>query len=285
VRFASPAETNALPVAEDDSYEVNEDGAIQVAAIDSVLANDFDPDMDPLEALLDSGPSNGSLTLNSDGSFDYTPNADFRGTDSFTYTANDGEGDSNPATVTIVVRSSQQQIDSTAGYVEDLVAAGILSEKDAEKLTDKTDKAADNLAKGKNDKVVKELERFIKEIDKLIDKGKLSTAEAQPLIDGANSIITSAAVIVPQQLTGLVVTEVEQLIDTGVLSGKEGNKLTKELTKAIAEFDRLHLDKGIKTLNKFVDKVGKLVDKDVFSAEEGQLLLDAVGEAIASALP
>ena len=43
------------------------------------------------------------LTLNADGSFTYTPNANFNGADSFTYTANDGTADSNVATVTITV--------------------------------------------------------------------------------------------------------------------------------------------------------------------------------------
>ena len=42
--------------------------------------------------------------LNSDGSFTYTPNSGFSGTDTFTYKANDGQTDSNnPATVTIKV--------------------------------------------------------------------------------------------------------------------------------------------------------------------------------------
>ena len=56
-------------------------------------------------ALLGSTTSNGSLTLNADGSFNYTPNAGFWGTDSFTYTATDGNATSTPATVTITVYS------------------------------------------------------------------------------------------------------------------------------------------------------------------------------------
>ena len=67
----------------------------------NVLANDSDPDGNPLTAILVSGPSNGSLTLNADGTFNYTPNSGFTGTDSFTYKANDGALDSNVATVTI----------------------------------------------------------------------------------------------------------------------------------------------------------------------------------------
>jgi hypothetical protein len=63
-------------------------------------------DTDALTALLVSGPSSAaSFTLNSDGSFDYTPAANFNGSDSFTYKANDGSLDSNVATVTITVNS------------------------------------------------------------------------------------------------------------------------------------------------------------------------------------
>jgi len=50
-----------------------------------------------------SGPTNGTLTLNANGSFSYAPNAGYTGPDSFTYRANDGAADSNVATVTITV--------------------------------------------------------------------------------------------------------------------------------------------------------------------------------------
>ncbi|NNC93132.1 MAG: DUF2341 domain-containing protein, partial [Acidimicrobiia bacterium] len=69
-----------------------------------VLANDSDPESDPMTAVLDAGPSHAAaFGLNPDGSFTYTPVAGMSGTDSFTYVANDGSGDSNVATVTITV--------------------------------------------------------------------------------------------------------------------------------------------------------------------------------------
>ena len=49
------------------------------------------------------------VTLNADGSFTYTPAANFNGTDSFTYTASDGTADSNVATVTITVTRGQRR--------------------------------------------------------------------------------------------------------------------------------------------------------------------------------
>ena len=93
---------NDAPVASDDAYDVDEDAFISVTT-PGVLGNDTDSEGDPLTANLASGVSNGALALNTDGSFTYTPNAGFVGTDSFRYTANDGIADSNIATVTITV--------------------------------------------------------------------------------------------------------------------------------------------------------------------------------------
>ncbi|MCC9599007.1 Ig-like domain-containing protein [Stieleria sp. JC731] len=91
------------PVATADAYSVGEDQTLTVNAANGVLANDTDPDSGTLTAQVASGPSHGSLTLNSDGSFTYVPEADFSGDDSFTYQASDGSGFSSPVTVAITV--------------------------------------------------------------------------------------------------------------------------------------------------------------------------------------
>ncbi len=93
---------NNAPVAEDDAYSVEENTTLNVAA-PGVLANDSDVDGDLLTAVLVSDVSNGSLTLNADGSFSYTPAPDYSGSDGFTYVANDGTDDSNIASVSIAV--------------------------------------------------------------------------------------------------------------------------------------------------------------------------------------
>ena len=99
--FAAP--TNDAPIADDDAYSTNEDTPLVVPA-DGVLLNDADPDGDSITAVLVSGPSHAaSFTLNADGSFSYTPVANWNGSDSFTYKATDGSVDSNIATVTITV--------------------------------------------------------------------------------------------------------------------------------------------------------------------------------------
>jgi len=100
----TPAGVNQPPVAVDDSYSTPQDTSLDVPA-PGVLGNDYDPDNGPssLTAELVSGPSHGTLTFNSDGSFVYTPNTGFSGTDTFTYRAFDGANYSNVATVTINV--------------------------------------------------------------------------------------------------------------------------------------------------------------------------------------
>jgi bacillopeptidase F len=90
------------PVAIDDAYSVFEDGMLDIAA-PGVLVNDSDPNDDPLSAILVNGPANGRLTLNINGSLNYTPDPGFTGTDSFTYKASDGSLDSSVTTVTLTV--------------------------------------------------------------------------------------------------------------------------------------------------------------------------------------
>ena len=96
------AVVNALPAAEDDAYTTAQDTPLRVAA-PGVLRNDSDADGDALAAARVSGPAHGTLTLNRDGAFIYTPAAGFHGRDSFSYRASDGTADSGAATVTITV--------------------------------------------------------------------------------------------------------------------------------------------------------------------------------------
>ena len=97
-------EVNEPPIAVDDEYTTDEDTPLNVPA-PGVLLNDTDPDGNPMNAILDVGPTNGTLTLNLNGSFVYTPTLYYNGEDSFTYHAYDGELDSNIATVTINISS------------------------------------------------------------------------------------------------------------------------------------------------------------------------------------
>ncbi|MBI1375707.1 MAG: tandem-95 repeat protein, partial [Phycisphaera sp.] len=95
---------NDAPVATGESYVTAINQPLSVAEDAGVLVNDADvADGDALAADLVTGPAHGMLTLNADGSFDYTPEAGFAGSDSFTYVASDGTDDSAETTVLITV--------------------------------------------------------------------------------------------------------------------------------------------------------------------------------------
>lgn len=93
------------PHAADNPFYTHVNTTLSVPAPGALSnATDVDPDRVPLlTALLVSKPSHGTVTLNSDGSFVYTPAAGFVGQDSFQYQANDGFTTSNTATVTLTV--------------------------------------------------------------------------------------------------------------------------------------------------------------------------------------
>ena len=113
VVYASNAETHTLtinfvptpnndPVAHDKSYNT----LFETAVSGNVMTDapvDSDPDGDPITVSANTTPADGNLTLNSDGSFTYTPDNNFSGTDSFTYTISDGNGGTDTATITITV--------------------------------------------------------------------------------------------------------------------------------------------------------------------------------------
>jgi len=97
-------EANIPPLAVADAYAVPA-GTTTNTPVPGVLGNDSDGDGDALTAVLGATTAGGTLVLNSDGSFDYTPNA---GTtvDSFTYSANDGKENGNTVTVDLTILSN-----------------------------------------------------------------------------------------------------------------------------------------------------------------------------------
>jgi len=95
----------APPKAVDDTYSTTRGTALVTTAANGVLANDSDPEKDPITAQLVRAPTHGTLVLNANGSFTYTPTGDFTGTDNFQYRARDASSNSNTATATITVTS------------------------------------------------------------------------------------------------------------------------------------------------------------------------------------
>ncbi len=112
--------STSLPDAVDDSYAVNQDTTLNVAAGTGLLSNDSDPDGHSFTVTEINGNAvtngqtvaltNGSLTINSDGSFDYTPNGGFTGQESFIYTIDDVIDGADAANVTIDVNAAATQL-------------------------------------------------------------------------------------------------------------------------------------------------------------------------------
>ena len=100
--FAVASLVNAAPVAANDSYSVPQGGTLNIAAA-GVLANDTGAAGLTLTAVQVGGVTHGAVSLGANGSFTYTPDAGYIGTNSFTYKAFDGTSYSNVATVSITV--------------------------------------------------------------------------------------------------------------------------------------------------------------------------------------
>lgn len=127
-----------LPVANNDGGSTLHDQPYS----DSVAGNDYDPNGGTLSFSLGGGPGNGSASMNSDGSYTYTPNSGFVGSDSFTYNATNGDG-SAEATVFISVYNSVPEPSNDGNStlhdqsVQDVVASNDgLSPADNDEWTD-----------------------------------------------------------------------------------------------------------------------------------------------------
>jgi len=95
------ASVNDAPVAAADAYATSEDMTLVVGA-PGLVGND---DGDPLTTALAAGPAHGTVIAGVDGSFAYTPAADYHGPDSFTYTVDDGRGGTAAGAVSLTVTS------------------------------------------------------------------------------------------------------------------------------------------------------------------------------------
>ncbi|PKQ62751.1 hypothetical protein BZG02_11115 [Labilibaculum filiforme] len=87
------------PIANDDFDTINEDET----SSGDLLSNDEDLINPPVVVISNTNPANGTVVVNADGTYIYTPNPDFNGIDTFTYTIEDADGDQDTATVSITV--------------------------------------------------------------------------------------------------------------------------------------------------------------------------------------
>ena len=112
---------NDVPVAQDDTAAVAEDGAVELA----VLANDTIGDA-PASVSALGPPAHGSAAVGADGTVLYTPAANYHGADSFTYTVTDADGETARATALVLVTSVDDvpvAVDDTATTAEDVAVA------------------------------------------------------------------------------------------------------------------------------------------------------------------
>jgi RHS repeat-associated protein len=136
---------NVAPVATKDDYQTDTiGGTITRTVSQGVLSNDSDENGDVLSATLISSPQHGTLTLNSDGSFNYSADSGFHGVDNFVYRASDGLLDSPDTTVILAVANQKPvvtkpfHIPDTGTRVEIDAAHGLLanaSDPDGDPLT------------------------------------------------------------------------------------------------------------------------------------------------------
>ena len=131
--------TDQAPTTAPDSYETNEDAVLTVATTGAgVLGNDSGEGGLTIQTY--SQPEHGTLVLNEDGTFTYTPDQDYSGTDSFTYTPVDGNGVTagpvtvnllvNPVTDTPTIQLSLTPVVSSQLYAADLF--NVLSNPDGQ---------------------------------------------------------------------------------------------------------------------------------------------------------
>jgi Ca2+-binding RTX toxin-like protein len=102
---------NAPYAAPDGPYDGKAGEILSISAAHGVLSNDFDADGNALTASVGTLPVHGSVVVNPDGSFHYTPNPGFAGTDAFLYQVSDGTGNVSSASVTITVRREVKAFD------------------------------------------------------------------------------------------------------------------------------------------------------------------------------
>jgi outer membrane protein OmpA-like peptidoglycan-associated protein len=134
--------TNTSPVAQDDSVVTTTNQPVTI----NVISNDSDADGDTLSIQTVTQPTNGSVSIDN-GQLVYTPNQGFTGTDSLTYTINDGNNHQETANVTIDVSAGTNTSGNSAPIIaDDSVTTNINQPVTIDVLTNDNDPDGDNLS-------------------------------------------------------------------------------------------------------------------------------------------
>jgi len=129
---------NNIPVAVPDVATMPEDGSVEV----NLLANDYDPDGDPISVVTVGAPMNGTVSKPVGGTVVYTPRADFFGTDRFTYRVADNRYGKSYGSVTITVLAASDPPTARADLVSAVAGRTVIvrpllndSDPDGESVT------------------------------------------------------------------------------------------------------------------------------------------------------
>jgi hypothetical protein len=265
---------NEAPIARNDTAVTQVNTPVTI----NVLANDSDPDGDPLTLTTTSSAAHGVLSLVPAGLVLYTPNPGYIGPDSFTYQISDGHGGSATATVTVTVNPANLPPVADASATERTVISGNnsnavvhldgsrSSDPDGDALTYSwlVDGGVVPVATGAIADIV--LEVGTHTITLVVDDGLASDSDVIQV-----NVITAAEAI----------DEIIAVLNAADLERKNKRPLIASLKAASASFDRGNTTSGANQLNAFLNKLGPQVGRTDPVAAEAlrravQKVLDAV---------
>jgi len=270
---------NTPPVADDQAVTTDEDAAKPITLTAS------DADGDDLSFSIVSDPDYGTLSgLDEEtGAVTYTPDADYHGSDSFTFKVNDGTEDSNVATVTLTVDPVADIVADEVETNEDTpVSVGVLSNDDFE------DPGAyvSGVTQGSNGSVVIETDGTVTYTPDADFNGTdsftytVTTHLAGPTNNETATV--SVTVLSPEEQVEAITDEVLLWLDEGLINNGQSNALESKLEGAIAKLDEGNATAAVNKLEAFINQVRALVQSEQVPADEGDALIAVAQAAIYS---
>ena len=126
--YITVSSVNDSPVANDDDYSMDEDAVLTVSVTEGLLLNDdIGGDGGDLKAILKSSPLDGTLNLSENGSFTYEPSENYHGSDTFTYSISDSDGEQATASVSILVNKVEDEATGTLAFSGTAQEGGMLT--------------------------------------------------------------------------------------------------------------------------------------------------------------
>jgi hypothetical protein len=242
----------------------------------------MDPDDDELTFQIVSDPSHGTLTdFDADaGTVVYTPNPDYYGSDSFTFTVNDGTADSNVATVDVIVDAVIDIVADSAETPEDIAKTIAVLAND----TFEGSPSVTAVTQGMHGTVVinpDDTVTYTPAADWNGTDGFTYTVISGGMAETATVTVT---VLSAQEQIATIAQRVWAWVDSGLISRGQGNALQATLDGAIAQLNDGKTTPAVNKLEAFENQLGALVRSGQIPAEAGNAVIAATEDAIQSAL-